>query len=118
MSNPTAKQMSLEVSERVRVIDEIHGPFASAHEAWAVMREELDELWELVRQKEFKRSRIRMRDEALDLAAAAIRFAAQVDDEIHGRKQANLPDRWERRVKLLEARSRAAHDALEGKRDD
>jgi hypothetical protein len=47
----------------------------SAHEGWAVIKEELDELWEHVRQKQGMRLPHRMRREAVQVAAMAIRFA-------------------------------------------
>jgi hypothetical protein len=51
-----------------------HGPFHSAHEGYAVILEELDELWEEVRKKRSKRSKAAMRREAVQVAAMAIRF--------------------------------------------
>lgn len=50
------------------------GSFHSAHEGWAVIWEELDELWEEVRKKRRKRNKVRMRHEAAQVAACAIRF--------------------------------------------
>jgi hypothetical protein len=50
------------------------GPYNSAHEGWAVILEELDELWEEVRKKRRKRCKAKMRHEAAQVAASAIRF--------------------------------------------
>lgn len=49
--------------------------FASAHEGYAVILEELDELWENVKlnQKNISRKKL-MIDEAIQVAAMAIRF--------------------------------------------
>lgn len=55
-------------------------PFNSAHEGWAVIREEVDELWAEV--KNDKRTQLErldaMRDEAIQVAAMALRFIEDV----------------------------------------
>jgi glutamyl-tRNA reductase len=55
-----------------------HPKFNSAHEGWAVIREELDELWEEVRVRQAKRRPKKMRKEALQVAAMALRFALEI----------------------------------------
>ena len=52
---------------------EKHTPLASAHEAYAVILEELDEFWEEVRKKRSNRIRITMREELVQVAAMAFR---------------------------------------------
>lgn len=59
-----------------------YGPFASAHEAHSVIREELEELFDEVRKKRALRSQMALRDEALDIATAALRYAAQIETRI------------------------------------
>ena len=55
-------------------------PFHSAHEGWAVLREEVDELWHEVCSKTdapahlLVERRFRMRHEAVQVAAMALRF--------------------------------------------
>lgn len=49
--------------------------FHSAHEGYAVVLEELDELWDEVRTRDERRDMPRMRREAIQVAAMAIRFA-------------------------------------------
>jgi hypothetical protein len=61
------------------------GSFASAHEGYAVIKEELDELWEWVRSKDDP-SRQRMRQEAIQIAAMGIRFVMDVCDAAGGRE--------------------------------
>jgi molybdopterin biosynthesis enzyme len=61
-------------------------PFNSAHEGWAVMAEEFDELWEHVKTNQKKRDLAAMRKEAVQVAAMAMRFALEVCDETRGRK--------------------------------
>lgn len=54
-------------------------PFNSAHEGFAVLQEEVDELWEVVRAK--GRTKERMREEAVQIAAMALRFIEDVCDK-------------------------------------
>lgn len=56
-----------------------HGPMKSAHEGWAVIFEELDELWEEVRKR--NRDNERMTKEAIQVAAMAMRFVLDVSGE-------------------------------------
>jgi hypothetical protein len=62
-----------------------HGPMHGPHEGYAVILEELDELWELVKVNPAKlpddmilRHRDRMREEAIQIAAMAMRFVIDV----------------------------------------
>ena len=52
---------------------ELHKPFNSAHEAYAVILEELDEFWEEVRKRRESRSELAMRSELVQIAAMAMR---------------------------------------------
>lgn len=51
-----------------------HRPFASAHEAFAIMKEECDELWEQVRKDDIEHAR----REAIQCAAMCLRFLIDV----------------------------------------
>lgn len=51
-------------------------PFNSAHEGYAVLKEEVDELWQEVKHG----SRHRQREEATQVAAMAVRFLIDVCD--------------------------------------
>lgn len=74
------------------VIKELHSArvhhkkdFHSAHEGWAVLREEVDELWDEVKKnpktdEERAAHRVRMRKEAVQVAAMAFRFIEDVCD--------------------------------------
>ncbi len=55
-------------------------PFNSAHEGYAVILEELDELWEKVKQTKPGSDRRAMRGEAVQVAAMALRFIEDVCD--------------------------------------
>ncbi len=49
-------------------------PFKSDHEAWAVLYEEVDELWEEVRRHREARGEQHMKKECIQVAAMALRF--------------------------------------------
>lgn len=61
-------------------------PANSAHEAFAILLEEVDELKEHVWMNQKKRIISDMRKEAIQVAAMAIRFAAEVCNEERGRR--------------------------------
>lgn len=56
-------------------------PMNSAHEAWAVLFEEVDELWEEVRAKQGERDLDAMRTECIQVAAMAVRFILDICTE-------------------------------------
>lgn len=61
-------------------------PFNSAHEGYAVLAEEMDELWAHVKTNQRRRDLSAMRKEAVQVAAMAMRFALEVCNEEVGRK--------------------------------
>ncbi len=68
-------QVAVVVDEVVAELERataLHGPMSSAHEGYAVLQEEVDELWEEV--KANIRDDDTMRAEAVQVAAMAIRF--------------------------------------------
>lgn len=60
--------------------------FNSAHEGFAVLKEEVDELWDHVKVNQTKRDLGAMQKEAVQVAAMAVRFAQEVCNEHDGRK--------------------------------
>lgn len=50
-----------------------YGPMASSHEAYAVIKEEIDEYWLEVMKKPAERDRKRMQAELIQIAAMAMR---------------------------------------------
>lgn len=50
-----------------------HGEFHSLHEAWAVLYEEVDELWEEVRKKRSKRVKEEIEAELIQIAGACLK---------------------------------------------
>lgn len=53
-------------------------PFNSAHEGFAILKEEVDELWDQVKVKQGKRDFAKMRKEAIQVAAMALRFLEDI----------------------------------------
>src|SRR5680860_288545 len=53
--------------------------FASPHEGYAVLLEELDELWDEIKKK--RPDKDRMREEAIQVGAMAIKFIASIEKE-------------------------------------
>jgi hypothetical protein len=66
----------------------LHGSFQSAHEGYAVLLEEVDELWDLVKKNPSKMTELerrehvrKVREEAIQIAAMGMRFAMDVCGE-------------------------------------
>jgi hypothetical protein len=59
-----------EVLAELHRATEKHGPYKSAHEGFAVIYEEVDELWDEVKANDPRRARA----EAIQVASTAIRF--------------------------------------------
>jgi len=76
----------LEIQDEVNRATALWPPFNSAHEGFAVLMEEVDELWEHVKTNQKRRDIEAMRKEAIQVAAMAYRFAREVCDEGRGRK--------------------------------
>jgi len=53
--------------------------FNSYHEGYAVIHEELDELWDEVKKKSYIQEKYRLRNEAVQVAAMAIKFIESFD---------------------------------------
>ncbi len=59
----------------------MNGPFNSAHEGYAVILEELDELWDEVKKKQAERSSETLKKEAVQVGAMAMRFLVDIVSE-------------------------------------
>lgn len=66
------------VSLRARQLTERFGDFASPHEIYGVLAEEVDEFFAVVKQRESVRSTTKMIRELVDIASAALRAANQL----------------------------------------
>lgn len=54
------------------------GPYASSHEGYAVILEELDELWDEIKDNKNPGTLLRQTQEAIQVATTAIRFVYDV----------------------------------------
>lgn len=75
-----------DISTEVERATSMWPPFNSAHEAFAVLKEEVDELWDHVKTNQKRRDLNEMKKEAIQVAAMAVRFALEVCDDERGRK--------------------------------
>lgn len=73
MSRPIPHPVFAEVIEEVCQAQEKHTPQHSAHESYAVIKEELDEFWAEVMKKREERDPKAMRRELIQIAAMACR---------------------------------------------
>ena len=62
------------VEVELREAVENYGPIRSFHEGYAILREEVDELWDEIKVKPGYRNKELMRKEAVQVAAMAVRF--------------------------------------------
>ena len=53
-------------------------PFKSSHEAYAVLLEEVEELWHEIKNNKHPGSNVRQRDEAIQVGAMALKFLVQL----------------------------------------
>ena len=68
----------LEVKEEFDKASGIYAPFNSAHEGFAILKEEVDELWDEVKKNSKIRTTEKLREEATQVAAMALRFLVDI----------------------------------------
>lgn len=79
-------QILHDISEEIIEAEANWPPMNSAHEAYAVLLEEVDELKAHVWMNQKRRDLVAMRKEATQVAAMAVRFIRDVCNEDRGRK--------------------------------
>jgi NTP pyrophosphatase (non-canonical NTP hydrolase) len=67
------------VREELQTARSKHSPMNSSHEAAAVIMEELDEFWDEVKKKRERRSKQKMKEELIQIAAMACRAIIDLD---------------------------------------
>jgi hypothetical protein len=85
LDDPMAEAIGAVADEALRAKAIHKKDFHSAHEGFAVILEEVDELKAHVWQKQSTRDLAAMRKEAIQVAAMALRFAIEVCGEERGR---------------------------------
>lgn len=84
-SAPSRKDILEQIGQEVERSHELgFGSFHSAHEGFAILLEEVDELKAHVWMKQSKRDLSAMRNEAVQVAAMAVKFVESIDAG-HGR---------------------------------
>jgi hypothetical protein len=77
--------VSLEIEAEVERA-QMHGvQFASLHEAYAVILEELDEVWDITRMKRRDRDPKALRKEFIQIAAMAVKAIGSIDNFVGGK---------------------------------
>lgn len=69
-----------EVVTEVRAALAKFGPFNTAHEGYALLLEEVDELWDEIKLNQARRNPPKLRREAIQVAAMALELAALASD--------------------------------------
>ena len=72
-----AAEVASEVSQAMNKFPAFH----SAHEGWAFLKEEVDELWDEVKKKRKIRDHEKLRYEAIQCAAMAIQFVIDCEGD-------------------------------------
>jgi glutamyl-tRNA reductase len=85
-SKPSLQEVIDEIMLEVCRAESLHEPMNSAHEGYAVIKEEFDELWEHVMMKQKNRNIEEMRKEAIEVAAMSVRFIRDICDGGRGRR--------------------------------
>ena len=79
LGNPHDSPLWEELSDELSRACAKFGPMAGPHEGWAVIREEVDELWDDVKANRGRGPEARK--EALQIAAMALRYIVDVSDD-------------------------------------
>ena len=74
-------KIGVDVSKELQAAIETHSLFTSPHHGYAIILEELDELWDEVKKKKSIRDVKNMRTEAVQVAAMAMKFIMSMDAE-------------------------------------
>lgn len=72
------QQILAEVHTELEDATAKHGEFHSAHEGYAVLLEETEELWAQVKLKRSQRDKANMRKECIQIAAMSVKFIMSI----------------------------------------
>lgn len=82
----SAKKYLNQIYDELNRATRRYGPMTSPHEAYGIIKEEVDEMWDEIKQNNY----LRARDEALQVAAMCVRFL--VDSEEWEREKEGVQD--------------------------
>jgi len=68
------EDLLLEIKKEYQDAEQKFNSFNSCHEGYAIIKEELDELWEEIKKKRELRNKDNLKKEAIQVAAMALRF--------------------------------------------
>lgn len=74
-----ALEIASDMAVEVKRARDIYPKFNSTHEGYAILQEEVDELWDEIKQK--KSDILKLRNEAIQVGAMAIRFIQDCCEE-------------------------------------
>ena len=63
-----------EIADEIKLAQSKYGAFNSSHEGYAVIKEEVDELWDMVKASKVSFADDLMKKECIQIAAMAVRF--------------------------------------------
>lgn len=73
-----------QITDQVKKLSDIYGPYSSPHEAAGVIHEEFLEMMEAIHAKDWEKARA----EAFDIAATALKFSGEItarEDRMEGK---------------------------------
>lgn len=74
-----AFELAIAMQEEAKRAVKLHGDFNSLHEAYAVILEELDEIWDIVKLKAGERNIVDLRKELIQLGAMCTKTIDYID---------------------------------------
>ncbi len=81
IENGKAKELVADTVAELSAAMAAYPAMNTPHEGYAVILEEVDELWDLVKVKQSKHDLAHMRLECIQIAAMALRFALELTDK-------------------------------------
>lgn len=76
--------LAIDINAEIQAARRHGSTFASLHEAYAVILEELDEVWDIARQKRMDRDRAELYKELVQIAAMAIKAINSMSNFVGG----------------------------------
>ena len=85
MYSPTVDDIPAAIMLEVERAKRRGEKFASLHEAYAVILEEVDEVWDITRQKKCERAAWELRKEFIQIGAMAVKALQSLDNFVGGK---------------------------------